>query len=72
LNADGIEATDEELIAIIRRIDSSGNGTLDYEELRTVFEPIIINMNDIQEVEDQGEHIKPDNELRESASKPFK
>ena len=71
LNADGCEPTDEELIAIVRRIDSSGNGELDFEELRSVFEPIVINMNDIQEVEDQGDHIKPDNELKDENSRPL-
>jgi len=57
LFANGINATDEELIAIIRRIDTSGNGTLEYEEFQEVCEPIILKMNNIHQVEDQGELI---------------
>ena len=32
VNLHGFDATDEELIAIIRRIEGRGNGTVDYDE----------------------------------------
>lgn len=59
MNSLGYEATDEELIAIVRRIDSSGNGTLEYHEFKIMAEQIILKMTDIQQVEDQGVHINP-------------
>jgi Ca2+-binding EF-hand superfamily protein len=48
----GDEATDEELIAVVRRIDSSGNGCLEYHEFKTLCEPIILKTTDVVEVED--------------------
>jgi Ca2+-binding EF-hand superfamily protein len=47
MNALGCDSTDEELIAIVRRIDSSGNGTLEYFEFKVLCEPIILKMADI-------------------------
>lgn len=47
MNSLGNDATDEELIAIVRRIDSSGNGTLEYHEFKLVCEPIILKNIDV-------------------------
>ena len=52
LNANGHDASDKELVAIVRRIDSSGNGTVDYGEFCTLCEPIILKNLDITEIED--------------------
>lgn len=52
LFANGHDASDRELIAIIRRIDGNGNGALTYYEFCLMVEPIILRMTDIMEVED--------------------
>lgn len=67
----GINATDEELIAIIRRIDASGNGQLEFDEFREVCEPIIIKMNNIKQVEDQGRLIAGHRSIEGEYSQPF-
>ena len=41
-----------ELIAIIRRIEGSGNGKVDFDEFVQALEPIYIKMHDVQHVED--------------------
>ena len=52
VNLHGFDATDEELIAIIRRIEGRGNGTVDYDEFVQALDPIIVKMHDIHQVED--------------------
>ena len=52
MNALGCDATDEELVAIVRRIDSSGDGSLQYFEFQVLCSPVIVKNIDIQEVED--------------------
>jgi len=49
VNLHGFDATDPELIAIIRRIEGRGNGKVDYDEFVTAIEPIIVKMHDIHE-----------------------
>jgi len=71
LFSNGVDATDEELIAIIRRIDSSGNGTLEFSEFVAVTEPIVLKMQNIVHVEDQGIHIGAKRSLEGEYSQPF-
>lgn len=72
LNANGHDASDAELISIVRRIDGSGNGAIDYEEFCLVCEPIILKMTDIIEVEDQGEHLRKQTQpINPGNAKPF-
>jgi len=52
MNSQGLDATDEELIAIVRRIDTSGNGTMEFKEFSAVVEPIILKNANLQQVED--------------------
>lgn len=59
------------MIAIVRRIDGSGNGAIDFEEFCLVCEPIILKMDDIIEVEDQGEHLRKQTDINPGNSKPF-
>jgi len=47
LSANGHDASDKELVAIVRRIDSSGNGAVDYGEFCTLTEPIILKNIDL-------------------------
>jgi len=53
----GYDATDNELRAVIRRIEGGGNQRVDFDEFEAMLQPIIIKMHDIQYVEDQGVHI---------------
>jgi hypothetical protein len=71
LFSNGVDATDEELIAIIRRIDSSGNGTLEFAEFAAVCETIFLKMQNVVQVEDQGIHIAPKRSLEGEYSQPF-
>lgn len=72
LNSNGHDASDEELVAIIRRIDGSGNGSIDYNEFALVCEPILLRMTDIIEVEDQGDFLrKQTGQINEGNARPF-
>jgi len=71
LFSNGIDATDEELIAIIRRIDSSGNAMLEFDEFKTVCEPIILKMSNVVHVEDQGIHVAGKRSIEGEYSQPF-
>jgi hypothetical protein len=66
------EATDEELIAIIRRIDGSGDGKLNFEEFKSICQSIILKNTDLQHVEDQGEHLAGEKEIDGNKAVPFK
>ena len=44
----GWDASDDELIAIIRRIEGRGNGAIDFDEFEQAIDPIIVKMMDIQ------------------------
>lgn len=57
LKQNGFDASDEELIAIIRRIEGQGNGTVEFEEFTQGFDPIILRMRDIQLAEDEYEGL---------------
>ena len=48
----GFDATDEELVAIIRRIEGRGNGKVDFDEFAQSIDMIFVKMHDIQLVED--------------------
>lgn len=47
LNSHGFDASKDELIGAIRRIDSSGNSLIDFDEFRNGFKPIIVRMEDV-------------------------
>lgn len=73
LNFNGHDASNAELIAIVRRIDGSGNGTIEYDEFKLVCEPIVLKTTDIVYVEDQGENMRQDNgEINSENARPFK
>lgn len=74
MNFHGHDASNEELIAIVRRIDGSGNGTIEVGEFKLLCDPIILKMKDIVEVEDQGKVVNKANLSRvdDHNSKPFK
>ena len=57
LNLHGFDATDQELIAMVRRIEGRGNGKVDYDEFVTAIDPIIVRMHDIQQEQDQGDNL---------------
>ena len=40
LKSNGWEASESELIAIIRRMDENGNGKIEFKEFSNVFQPI--------------------------------
>jgi len=54
------------LIAIVRRIDSSGNGLLEYHEFKSLCEPTVLKISDVLLVEDTGSHIKGQPDQRDS------
>ena len=74
MNFHGHDASNEELIAIVRRIDGSGNGTIEVGEFKLLCDPIILKMKDIVEVEDQGKVLTKLNtsKIDEKSSKPFR
>ena len=47
LSHNGFDATDFELIAIIRRIEGGGNQKIDFDEFVQAIEPIYVKMHDI-------------------------
>jgi Ca2+-binding EF-hand superfamily protein len=47
LSHTGFDATDSELIAIIRRIEGGGNQKVDFDEFVQALEPIFIKMHDV-------------------------
>jgi Ca2+-binding EF-hand superfamily protein len=71
VNLHGFDASDEELIAIIRRIEGRGNGTVDYDEFVSALDPIIVRMHDIHEVEDQGENMANNAPIHKNNTTPF-
>lgn len=70
-NQNGFDASDDELIAIIRRIEGSGNGQIDCDEFACAIDPIIIKQSDIAFVEDEGEHLARNKEIDEKNTQPF-
>jgi|TARA_B110000285_G_C14969215_1_gene535678 Ca2+-binding EF-hand superfamily protein len=44
------EASDDELMAIVRRFERKGTGVIDFQEFRKAIEPVAVNMN--KEVDD--------------------
>jgi PBP1b-binding outer membrane lipoprotein LpoB len=71
LNLHGFDATDEELIAIIRRIEGRGNGKVDFDEFVQALDPIIVKMHDIHQVEDQGENMAKNTTIHKENTTPF-
>lgn len=71
IKSQGIEASNEELIAIVRRIDSSGDGMLQFHEFKTLCEPIILKTSDILEVQDQGPHLKQKKYIEDQFAGPL-
>ena len=67
----GFDATDAELIAIIRRIEGRGNGKVDYDEFVTAIEPIIVKMHDIHEEQDQGDNLAKNTAIHKENTTPF-
>jgi hypothetical protein len=67
----GFDASDEELIAIIRRIEGRGNGKVDYDEFVQALDPIIVKLHDIHEVEDQGENMDKSKSVHSKNITPF-
>lgn len=63
LNQHDYDPSDEELIAMVRRIEGSGNGKLDFNEFTMGITPINIKMVDVQFVEDQGKNIARNNQV---------
>ena len=43
----GYDASDEELVAIIRRLEGSGNGSVDFDEFSQAIDMIFVKMIDI-------------------------
>ena len=58
-------------MAIVRRIDSSGDGLLQFHEFKFLCEPVIVKNIDILEVEDEGKFIKPRGEIDERYAGPL-
>lgn len=71
LNLHGFDATDDELIAIIRRIEGQGDSKVSFEEFDSVINPIIIKMTDIKFVDDQGKNLARNNEINEEKARPL-
>jgi len=71
LNQNSYDASDEELIAVIRRIEGQGNGTVEYEEFVQGFDPIILRMRDIQLAEDEYEGLARNKRADEAKTRPF-
>ena len=53
VNSHKFDASDEELIGIIRRIEGMGNSQVTFEEFKEAFRPIIVRMVDITFAEDE-------------------
>ena len=47
LKINNFNASDEELNAIIRRIEGHGTGTIDFNDLKELFQPIQVKMENI-------------------------
>jgi len=71
LNSHGFDASDDELIAIIRRIEGGGNSKVDFDEFAQALNPIYVKMLDVNEVEDQGKHLARNNEINADNARPF-
>ena len=67
----GFDATDEELVAIIRRIEGRGNGKVDFDEFSQSIDMIFVKMHDIQLVEDQGRFMSKNKPIDNDKAKPF-
>ena len=70
-NQQGWDATDEELIAIIRRIEGQGNGKVSFDEFDACVTPITLKFHDLKFVEDQGKNLARTTEINEDFARPF-
>lgn len=71
LKQNGFDASDEELIAIIRRIEGQGNGTVEFEEFTQGFDPIVLRMRDIQLAEDEYDGLARNKQVDQAKTRPF-
>lgn len=67
----GFDATDEELVAIIRRIEGRGNGKVDFDEFSQSIDMIFVKMIDVQLVEDQGANMAKKRPIDDEKARPF-
>ena len=71
LSHSGFDATDGELISIIRRIEGGGNQKVDFDEFCSALEPIYVKMHDVMHVEDQGVHLARNKGINTENARPF-
>jgi Ca2+-binding EF-hand superfamily protein len=57
LNSHAFDATDQDLIGIIRRIEGSGNSKVDYDEFKHAFQPFCVKICDITFAEDEKDKM---------------
>jgi hypothetical protein len=67
----GYDATDEELVGIIRRLEGRGNGSVDFDEFSQAIDMIYVKMHDIQLVEDQGASLAKNKPIDTEKARPF-
>lgn len=58
------DASDDELIAIIRRIEGAGDGKVAFDELKYAMEPKVIKLVMVQFAEDEKEYMASNNPIK--------